>query len=87
MAINTIADALTQYNANLDWDTSAVKARLALSALRYLKVNRAQSMSGAGSSLTYQAIEDEIAKVSEFLDVAETTKDRTSFTSARSRWA
>lgn len=87
MAITSITTALAQYNDNLDWDTSATKARLALSALRYLKVNRAQSMSGAGSSLTYQAIEDEIEKVSAFLDVTETTKARTSFTSARSRWA
>jgi hypothetical protein len=85
MATLTIATALTQYNENLDWDTSTVKARLALSALRFLKVNRAQNMSHVGTSLSFEAIEAEIKAIGAFLDSTNTT-NRTSFTSARSRW-
>ena len=87
MSLATISEALAQYNDNLDWDTDATKARLALSALRFLKVNRAQALSGAGSGLTFEAIDAEIESISAFLSVAEPTKQRTSFTSARSRWA
>jgi hypothetical protein len=86
MTTLTIATALTQYNENLDWDTSATKARLALSALRFLKINRAQNLTHVGSALTFEAITEEIAKIESFLN-AVTTTNKTSFTSARSRWA
>jgi len=85
MAITSIATALTQYNENLDWDTSETKARLALSALRYLKINRAQNLSHVGSGMTFEAITEEIAKIESFLNAVKTS-NATSFTSARSRW-
>jgi len=85
MTTLNITTALTQYNENLDWDTSATKARLALSALRFLRVNRAQNLSHVNSGLTYSAIDAEIAKIEAYLEAQSTT--RTSFTSARSRWA
>jgi len=85
--LNSISAALAQYNANLDWDTSVSKARLALYALRYLHVNRTSSLASAGTNLTYAQIETLIAAIEAFLKVADTTQQRTSFTSARSRWA
>ena len=85
MAITSIATALTQYNDNLDWDTSETKARLALSALRYLKINRAQNLAHVGSAMTFEAITEEIAKIESFLNAVKTSSS-TSFTSARSRW-
>ena len=87
MAITSIATALTQYNDNLDWDTSETKARLALSALRYLNVNRAQAMSHVGTSLNFAAIETEMKAIQDFINAVSTTQQRKSFTSARSRWA
>ena len=86
MTTLNITTALTQYNENLDWDTSATKARLALSALRFLRVNRAQNLSHVNSGLSYAAIDAEIDAILDYLNVAETTLSRTSYTSARSRW-
>lgn len=87
MTTLNITTALTQYNENLDWDTSVTKARLALSALRFLRVNRAQNLSHVNSGLTYAAIDAEIKEILEYLNTADTTLGRKSYTSARSRWA
>lgn len=87
MATLTIQTALTQYNENLDWDTSTTKARLALSALRFLRVNRAETMGGAGHNLSFTQIDKEIEDIIDFLNAADTSLSRTSYTSARSRWA
>ena len=86
MTTLNITTALTQCNENLDWDTSETKARLALSALRFLKINRAQNLNHVGSGLTFEAIDLEIAKIEAFINAVKTS-NATSFTSARSRWS
>jgi len=86
MATMTIQTALTQYNENLDWDTSVTNARLALSALRFLRVNMARGIGGAGHNLSFSAIDEEIKAIEEYLNTADTSLSRISYTSARSRW-
>lgn len=67
MALSTIADALAQYNANLGWQTSRATAELALEAVRFLLVNRAQRMDDQGSSLNFESLADEKASIEKFL--------------------
>jgi len=85
MSTLTLETALAQYNENLDWDSDAGKARLALSALRFLEANRAFRLDHAGSGLTFADLAKRISAIEAFL--YSTSATRTSFTSARSRWA
>ena len=75
----TIQEAETQYLANLDYDGDEVKTRAALTALRAIRLLRAQGMSSSGSSLTYAMIDTEIA----VLQKALTQFNRSSFTRVR----
>ena len=89
MAYTTIAEALAAYNANLDWDTSPAKARIALDALRYLKINRAYQQNMGGASLSFESINEEIAKLESFVNGGTpitSSTPRRSFTLARGRF-
>ena len=59
MALATLAEALAQYNANLDWEGSPAKAALALQAVRWLLVNRATLMQDGGTQLQYDSLASE----------------------------
>ena len=67
MALASITAALAQYNANALWHESTVKANLALEAVRYLIVNRAQSSGHAGTSLNYEMLQDEAKRIEKYL--------------------
>jgi len=67
MALASITAALTQWNENALWHESTVKANLALEALRYLIVNRAQSSGHAGTNLNYEMLQDEAKKIEKYL--------------------
>ena len=69
MALTTITAALTQYNENALWHESSVKALLALEALRFLLVNRAQQSGHAGTNLNYEALAEEVKKIEGYLGV------------------
>ena len=58
MALSTISDALTQFNANppSTWGTPAAAAAC-LDAIYFLLANRAQGMGDAGSNLSYASLE------------------------------
>jgi hypothetical protein len=67
MALATVTDALAQYNANLSWHTSQASAELALEAVRFLLVNRAQRMGDQGSTLDYESLKDQLNSLEKFL--------------------
>lgn len=67
MALSSITDALTQYNANLSWQTSQSSAAAALEAVRFLLVNRAQQSGDQGSTLNYESLQKESEKLEKFL--------------------
>ena len=67
MALASITAALTQWNENALWHESTTKAGLALEALRYLIVNRAQSSGHAGTNLNYEMLQDEAKKIEKYL--------------------
>ena len=67
MALASITAALTQWNANALWHESTTKAGLALEALRYLIVNRAQSSGHAGTNLNYEMLQEEVKKIEKYL--------------------
>lgn len=69
---STVADALAQYNDNLDWQDSQDKAKLALAAVRFLLVNRPGSMSVAGRSLTLETLKEEKKNLEQFLGATQT---------------
>lgn len=69
MAITDITSALTQYNANLNWNaqSTTASAQLALEAARFLVANRAQSMNHQETQINYEAMAGEVAKIETFL--------------------
>jgi hypothetical protein len=67
MALTSITAALAQYNTNALWHESTVKANLALEAVRYLIVNRAQSSGHAGTNLNYEMLQDEAKRIEKYL--------------------
>lgn len=67
MALASITAALAQWNENALWHESTTKAGLALEALRYLIVNRAQSSGHAGTNLNYEMLQDEAKKIEKYL--------------------
>jgi hypothetical protein len=56
MAFTSITDALAQYNAALPWQSSQGNALLALDAVRYLLIFRAQHLSDAGMQFSYESL-------------------------------
>jgi hypothetical protein len=67
MALSSITDAINQYNANLAWNTDPAQAQLALQAVRYLLINRAQIMDDQGQKLSFESLRDEKAALEKFL--------------------
>jgi len=67
---STLQDALDQYNNNLAWEGNITKAKNILEAIRYLLVNRGQSLSEAGSNLTFESLKEMQADVKAFVDTA-----------------
>ncbi len=67
MALASITEALTQYNANLNWQDSTASARLALEAIRYLMVNRGKLLQDEGSRVDFDSLAGESAKLEKFL--------------------
>jgi hypothetical protein len=67
MALASIEAALDQYNANIPWSASQAAATLALQALQYLMVNRAQKQGSRGSELNYESLASEKAAIEKFL--------------------
>ena len=59
MAITSISQALTQYANSLPWQNSAAAAQSALDAIRYLLVNRVQTLNDAQTGLTYEGLNTE----------------------------
>jgi len=82
---STLATALAQYNDNLSWDGSPAKAVLALEAVRWLLINRAESISGENESINYASIDSEKGKLESYIAAAGTTSrsTKTSFTRGR----
>jgi hypothetical protein len=78
----TIQEALTQYNANADYDADITKSRLALQALRVLNVNRAAASSMAGTNLNWASLENEMMALAKFVKSAMVTQSG-SFTRLR----
>lgn len=67
VAISSVADALAQYNANLGWQASQSSASLALEAVRFLLVNRAQRLDDQGSTLNFESLASEKTALEKFL--------------------
>jgi hypothetical protein len=77
---STYAEVLAQYNDNLDWDGNAVKAALALAAVRWLLVNRAQQNQISGRTTNYESLEMEKKKLEEYIAIASTGRKISTFT-------
>ena len=67
MAITSIADALTQYAANANWQESQASATLALESVRYLSMFRIQQLSDAGMNFSYESLLAEKKALERFL--------------------
>jgi hypothetical protein len=57
MALATLSDAMTQLNANLNYEDSAASAKLALEAVRYILANRPAMTGGAGVTTNFASLE------------------------------
>ena len=75
---STLANALAQYNDNLSWEGDIAKARLALAAVRWLLVNREQTIADGGTQLNYSSLEQEKTALEQFVNSQRS--DRSSFT-------
>lgn len=80
---STQADVLAQYNDNLDWEGSAAKAVLALEAVRWLLINRPQSLSRNNRTINYSALENEKSKLEDYVSRNKSSIGRSSFTRGR----
>lgn len=65
---STLTDVLAQYNDNLDYDGNATKAALALAAVRWLLINRAQTTADGGTSLNYASLEKEKERLEDYVN-------------------
>ena len=67
MALSSVQAALNQYNANAQWHLSQASATLALEAVRYLLINRAQKGGSQGDELSFESLTNEKAALEKFL--------------------
>lgn len=65
---STINEALDQFNENLVWEGNGTKANLALEAVRFLLINRAQSYSIQGRSISRESLLEAEEKLSKFVN-------------------
>jgi len=71
---STYAQAVDQYLDNLSWEGDVAKARLALEAVRFLRLRRPTRSSAAdGRSIDYEGLESAEAELREYLDAIDTT--------------
>jgi len=80
---STLADALAQYNDNLDWEGNITKATAALEAIRFLLVNRAKSIGRNDRTINYESLLDEKRRLEEFVKLNKSTVNRAPFTQGR----
>jgi len=80
---STRQDALDQYNDNLNWQGNAAKAALAIEAVRWLLVNRAQSINHGDRSLNYESLIDEKQRLEEYIKKHGSGVNRAAFTQGR----
>jgi hypothetical protein len=71
--------ALNTYSCNLDWDTSADKARLALNAIRYLLINRPLTSALSGVNISFSDLQNEKTAIESYLS----SQNRLSWTVGR----
>jgi len=85
---STQAEVLGVYADNIDWDGDVAKAKLALSAVRWLVVNRIQSVrTESGRQMSYESLLDEKKALEAFLTTADPARraSQTSFVQGRMR--
>jgi hypothetical protein len=84
---SSVTDALAQYNDNLSWEGDATKAAAALEAVRFLLVNRPQSVQREGVRLDYTLLEKELGRLEAFVNLAGSTSAarRACFVRAKAR--
>lgn len=80
---STLTDALAQYNNNLAWEGNATKATDALEAIRWLLVNRAQTIGEAGVNLNYAGLEQEKERLKAYVATVGAASSRAPFTQGR----
>ena len=67
MALASVEQAYQQYVSALPWEQSTASALLALEALEYLWLHRAQAIGAGETQITYERLETEIAAIRKFL--------------------
>ena len=67
MSLTTIAQAETQYKANLSWHLSEASAELALEAVRYLLAFRPKTMDGQGHAVSFDSLQEAESRIGAFL--------------------
>ena len=79
---STIDQVIAQFNDNLVWEGSPFKAVLALEAVRWLLVNRAQATNVRGRSWNWTQLETMEGKLASYVDANSTTSkaNRATFT-------
>ena len=80
---STRADAIDQYNDNLNWEGDSAKSALALEAVRYLLINRPQNISESNRSLSYESLLDEKRRLEEYVTLHASSVNRAPFTQGR----
>jgi len=65
--LTSVQQAYSQYTAALPWEQSTASALLALEALEYLWLHRAQAIGAGETQITYERLETEIAAIRKFL--------------------
>ena len=79
---STQANALAQYNNNLDWEGDITKATDALEAVRWLLVNRPATLSKNDRTVNYSSLQQEKERLEKYVARNKTTSNRSSFTRA-----
>ena len=67
MALSDVQQAYQQYINALPWEQSTASALLALEALEYLWLHRAQAIGAGETQITYERIETELAAIRRYL--------------------
>ncbi len=80
---STLQDALDQYADNLSWEGSPAKAVLALEAVRYILLNRAEATATNGRSANYASLEAEKARLESYVATSGGSVNRVTFTQMR----
>lgn len=71
---STQADVLAQFNDNLGWEGNVTKAKAALEAVRWLVINRPESIRFSdGRAMNYAALLDEKNRLEAFVNANDST--------------